>query len=230
MKTDVENNEWKAEAPYMAGLQKENPFLVPEQYFNLLPDLINSSVYYETLKDTLPLSGFSVPDQYFIAAQERIFKATAGLTEEGQDNDEDMTYTLPKADGYSIPDLYFEKLQARILEKTVAQDTPAKKPARIVRLWRSGLLKYASAACFVLVTTFGLYTNHQNMIKESSDAANEQMLYDINEQEIIDNIQGTSDSVQGTNTIEEQKSNTANTDLETYILNNFSQNDLSSAL
>lgn len=219
MKTDVENNEWKAEAPYMAGLQKENPFLVPEQYFNLLPDLINSSVYYATLKDTVSSSGFSVPDQYFTTAKERIFKATTILTEE-----EDMiTFSLPKLDGYTTPDLYFEKLQARILEKTTAESTSAKSTTKIVRLWRSGLLKYASAACFVLVTTFGLYTNHQNMLKESSDAANEQMLYDINEQDIIDNIQGTP-------AIEDHNSNTTNTDLETYILNNFSQNDLSSAL
>lgn len=219
MKTDVENNEWKAEAPYMAGLQKENPFLVPEQYFNLLPDLINSSVYYETLKDTVSSSGFSVPDQYFSTAQERIFKATAGFTEA----EEDIMFNLPKADGYTTPDLYFEKLQARILDKTTAESTAAKSTTKIVSLWRSGLLKYASAACFVLVTTFGLYTNHQNMLKESSDAANEQMLYDINEQDIIDNIQGTP-------AIEDHNSNTTNTDLETYILNNFSQNDLSSGL
>lgn len=222
MKTDVENNEWKAEAPYLASLQKENPFRVPEQYFNSLPDLINSSVYYEDLRDAIPASGFSVPAQYFSEAQLRITKAIMNSMEgEESDTDEVVTFQLPKSDGYAVPDLYFEKLQSRILEKTIAQDSPAKKSSKIVRLWRSGLLKYASAACFVLVSTFGLYVNHQREVL-NTEVASEQMLYDIDEQDIIDNIQG--------NNIDAQKSNTTNTDMETYILNNYSQSDLSSAL
>ncbi|WP_158796828.1 hypothetical protein [Pedobacter sp. L105] len=220
MKTDAENNEWKAEAPYLASLPIQNPFLIPEQYFNSLPDLINSSVYFEELKDAIPASGFTVPSSYFSDAQSRFAKAIASDIDD-EEADEAITFSLPKADGYTTPDLYFETLSSRILEKTTGHNISGKKSSKIVRLWHSGLLKYASAACFVLVSTFGLYINHQRE-SMNTEVANEQMLYDIDEQDIIDNIQGTN--------VDAQSTNTTNTDLETYILNNYSQSDLSSAL
>jgi len=220
MKTDVENNEWKAEAPYLASLQKENPFNVPEQYFNLLPDSINNSVYYEQLKEAVPIPGFSVPNQYFSSLEQRIAASIKDSDNDGHLED-DITYSLPKANGYTTPDLYFEKLHAKILEKTIAHDPPAvKQSSKIVRLWHSGLLKYASAACFVLVSTFGLYINYSHQEATRADIASEQMLYDIDEQDIIDNIQGNNTDV--------QQNDITKTDLETYILNNYSQNDLSS--
>lgn len=241
MKHDIENNEWKQEAPYLASLEKENPFSVPQEYLDTLPELIHGAIYADKLKETIPMSGFIVPDQYFNILQDTIFAEATG----------NGLQALPKADGFHTPDLYFQKLQANILAKTVASDFSAKAieqdqpvrvaeagpsaktivnniPARpgpkLIRLWHNDLVKYASAACFILVTAFGLYLNQQNFNTESrsSDLASEQVIYDMNEQDIIDHIEG--------NNVDVSNDNTANADLETYILNNYSQSDLSSAL
>lgn len=226
MKTDKENNEWKAEAPYLAGLQNKNPFRVPEQYFDELPQSIANSVYLSQLSLDTEKSGFTVPDQFFDSLHKKILLETS----------EDVTRKFPSAAGYNIPDLYFDKLQSSILTKTInageivqpAQTvtaiSPLKPAARIVRLWHSGILKYATAACFVLLSTFGIYLNQHNFSSESTatDLANEQMLYDISEQDVIDHIEGSSPDI--------QKTSIADTDMENYILNNYSQNDLSSAL
>lgn len=238
MKTDIENNEWKAEAPYLANLPKVNPFSVPEHYFNTLPDLIHNSVFAEELKKKIPVSGFIVPDQYFNNSADQFFNVIKDRI--SAETAEDIHVEFPKETGFTTPDLYFQNLQTRILAKTAGEKvaeqslnvhrtiaeastlTVAKPLTKITRLWRSGLLKYTSAACFILVSAFGLYLNQQNFQKEAGAAeiANEQMLYDINEQDIIDHIQGVSGD----------KQTVSNTDLESYLLNNYSQNELSSAL
>jgi hypothetical protein len=48
------------------------------------------------------------------------------------------------------------------------------------------------------------------------------MLYDIDEQDIIDHVEG--------DITDEQKNNATNAELETYILNHYSQSELSSEL
>ena len=221
MKHDVENDEWKTEAPNLASLPSENPFGVPENYFNSLSDTINTTVYAEKLKDAIPASGFTVPEQYFSTLKARIVIET-GLG---------ILQHLPEKDGNSIPDGYFQHLQSKILARTTAETEevkpevmPVQEKSKIIRLWHSDLLKYASAACFILVTAFGLYLNQQKFTQETnvSDIANEQMLYDIDEQDIIEHIERNAPVVQ-------QKTPT-HQELETYILNNYSQNDLSSAI
>ena len=218
MTTDVENNEWKAEAPYLAGLPKVNPFDIPEQYFNSLSSSISSAVYAERLKEQIKESGFTVPENYFGELKELISLQTNSIH---------ILNVVPKQNGYSTPDSYFQKLQANILAKTVEESKPLVQQTKMVKLWHSDLLKYASAACFILVTAFGLYLNQQSFTEESkkTELANEQMLYDIDEQDIIDHVQG--------NDAEEQipiLNVASQAELETYILNNYSQNDLSSNL
>ncbi|AMQ00262.1 hypothetical protein AY601_3396 [Pedobacter cryoconitis] len=268
MKHDIEDNEWKQEAPYLASLEKENPFSVPQEYLNTLPELIHGAIYADELKEAISMSGFIVPDQYFNILQDSIFAEATG----------NGLQDLPKADGFHTPDLYFQKLQANVLAKTadlavkskaIEQDLPAdfsetglyaktirnnasaenntatKNGPKFIRLWSSDLVKYASAACFILVTAFGLYLNQQNFNTESKSAelVTEQALYDINEQDIIDHIEGNNVDVSNDHTAVSNKNtaisndntaisndNTANADLETYILNNYSQSDLSSAL
>jgi hypothetical protein len=226
MKTDVENSEWKAEAPYLASLPRENPFLVPERYFDTLTENIANSVYVNELKEVTPVSGFDVPDQYFSSLKNRILAQTTqevfGAAEPS--GNEEVLSSLPPAAGFSVPEQYFQKLQSKILAQTVEEAPPPAKESKIIRLWHSGLLKYASAACFVLVAAFGFYLNKQTYVPEptATEIANEQMLYDIDEQDIIDHVEG--------NAVDEQKNNATNAELESYILTNYSQNDLSSAL
>lgn len=216
MKSDIENNEWKAEAPYLASLLKMNPFHVPEQYFDGLPESILNSVYIDQLKQSIPVSGFMVPDSYFIELQDQLAAITS----------DNLLDSLPKVAGYSTPDLYFQQLQSKILARTMAEEAvvphlhPEKPDSKIVRLWHSDLIKYASAACFILVTAFGLYLNQQSPVNKQTvtEMANEQLLYDLDEQEIIDHIDAAADESTNVKLTHEE--------LENYILNNYSQNDL----
>lgn len=222
MKTDDENNEWKAEAPYLASLPKENPFSIPELYFEALPGYITNAVYIDQLKQEIPATGFSVPEAYFSELHDQLL----GLVSE------EVLKELPEKDGFQTPDLYFQQLQAKILARTVdaavpaevITQVPAHAPSKIVRLWHSDLLKYASAACFVLVTAFGLYLNQQRYqpAAQPADMANEQLLYDMDEQEIIDHIESK--------TPEMPKIKVTDAELETYILNNYSQSELSTEI
>jgi hypothetical protein len=235
MKTDEENNEWKAEAPYLAGLPIENPFLVPEQYFETLPEAITHSVYIDELKQVSTAPGYTVPDQYFSSLKDRILAQTS---EEVLNTDEqylveaadesvdtaEILKRLPAAAGFSTPDQYFQQLQSKILAQTSEEAAPA-RASKIVRLWHSGLLKYASAACFILVAAFGFYLNQQTYkpaAASAAETANEQMLYDIDEQDIIDHVEG--------NVADEPRDKATNAELETYILNHYSQSELSSEL
>ncbi|WP_442590347.1 hypothetical protein ACSBL2_03850 [Pedobacter sp. AW31-3R] len=236
MTTDVENNEWKTEAPYLAGLPIVNPFRVPEDYFDALPSAVNGSLFIQELKEKVTATGFSVPENYFGSLKEEIMLQTSSS----------LFQIKAQQTGYSTPTNYFEKLQARILERTTEEaaqtpevivripeaiptvltaDLPVGEETKMVRLWHSDFIKYASAACFILVTAFGLYLNQQNRITETRNVefANEQMLYDIDEQDIIEHVQAAM-------SIEEQMPTASTAELETYILNNYSQNDLSTSL
>jgi len=159
-------------------------------------------------------TGFTTPTHYFDELTESI---NAKITVE-------KFKAVVQNDGYTVPDNYFEKLQANILAKTTAQIQPETKP-KVVRLWKSGIVKYASAACFLLVTGLGLYFNNQQSPTQkttSADLATEQMLYDIDEQVIIDHISSTD--------ITQPKPAVTDTDLENYILTNYSQNELATSL
>lgn len=166
----------------------------------------------DKLKVKVKRPGFSVPEHYFDQLTERI--QTKISMEKLKD--------LSNGEGFTVPVSYFEQLEARIKEKTTT--VKPKKEAGLFRLWRSDIVKYASAACFVLISAFGFYLNNHRSIPsvKSADMATEQTLFDIDEQVIIDHIQANKDTKTTTNASEKE--------LEDYILNNYSQNDIASNL
>lgn len=228
MTTDVENNEWKIEAPYLASLPKLNPFCIPEQYFETLSSSINNLLFIDTLKEKVTSPGFSTPENYFVLLHKKITLQTTSIIFNSGYNQ----------NGYSTPEGYFNQLQAKIIAQTIEQDDEqihntmvtvqeherTKKAGKIVRLWYSDFLKYTSAACFILITAFGLYVNQLNTALDTNNEefASEQMLYDIDEQYIIEHVQTVSN--------EEPLATATDAELETYILNNYSQHDLSTSL
>ena len=155
---------------------------------------------------------FSVPENYFEQLNRDI---DTRITEE-------KLKALTKGHGFTVPDLYFEQLSRRIEAKV--SPASAKKTAKVVRLWNNDLVKYASAACFIIIAAFGLYLNNRAIEKPmvTADTATEQFLMDIDEQMIIDNVEGTG-SLQASTTASEQE-------LETYILSNYSSNDIAANL
>lgn len=201
--------EWEMEAPFLAGLPRTTPYRVPDNYFNDLSTRINQSIFIEDLMQK-ENHGFTVPTNYFEELGQQIESRITLEQFKG----------LATNDGFKTPANYFDRLQADILSKTV---TTAQPKTRVVRLWQTDLMKYASAACFILLAATGLYLNEQHSLKQlrSVEFANEQVLYDIDENVIFEHLQENQTAT--TNSASE-------TEMENYILDNFSSNDLSNNL
>ena len=160
--------------------------------------------------EKLDKTGFTTPDRYFDDLSERIHARISM---------ERLKAEVPQ-DGFSVPEHYFEQLNSVILSRIASYQV--KQPqTKIVQLWRSKFLKYASVACFALVASFTFYLN-QIQPSEKKPAlvnqSNEQMLFDIDEEAIIEHME-TNDQVQTT-------TSATDTEIENYILNNYSQNEI----
>lgn len=60
------HEDWESEAPFLAKLEKKNPFTVPADYFGQLTQDIETAVLVQELKETgLHESGYTVPEDYF---------------------------------------------------------------------------------------------------------------------------------------------------------------------
>lgn len=171
MGKNLENEEWREEAPTLSGVPVRDVFSVPINYFEELSATIEAKKSVDNLRNMVAKEAFNVPTDYF------------------------------------------EKMRADIVAKT-------KSPSKVLKIWRSSVLKYASAACFVLVAGLGVYFNQEQPSQSANYAeiANEQMLFDIDEDVIIDHIQGIEAAI--TPVPADQS------DLESYILTNFSTTEL----
>lgn len=211
MEQNLENNDWRKEAPLLASLPFVNPFIVPEGYFEGLGDEISNAISLEGLKAKVSKTGFATPDNYFEELNDKINtsifaeKLKAAVTE----------------DGFKTPSNYFEQLQSNILAKTTMGQTAAKPEPEILRLWHSKIVKYASAACFVIVAGLGtFYLNNAEPESQliASEVLAEQILYDIDEELIIEHLKA--------NDIKQPKVSESDAAMESYILNNYSQNEI----
>lgn len=199
----AENMEWENEAPKLASLKKSSPFTVPSNYFEELGERINQSVFISQLEQT-ESAGFTVPSNYFENLESEISARVA------------LEQLKTETQGFSVPEGYFEKLQQNIASKT----TETKKP---VKLWHQPLFKYAVAACLVIASTTGWFTNKKYQTKQlrSTELAKEQLLYDIDESVILEYVQESQNV---------RSANVTDGEMESYILDNFSTNDLSNNL
>lgn len=200
----ADNMEWENEAPQLAKLKKSNPFTVPSNYFEGLEERINQSVFISALQKNED-AGFTVPANYFDTLEQQI-KSRVSLAQ----------FKDGKQDGFAVPSGYFEKLQANITAQTIGKK-------KTIKLWHQPLFKYAVAACLVIASTTGWFANehYQNNQLRKTELAKEQMLYDIDESVIMEYMQ------------EAQNVKTASfteSEMENYILDNFSTNDLSNNL
>ncbi|MBO9674017.1 MAG: hypothetical protein J7577_11275 [Sphingobacteriaceae bacterium] len=215
MSENIENNDWINETPNLGAIRKRNPFSVPDGYFEDCEEAIFSVVFLDRLKQKTSSNNFEVPQNYFEDLTERI--QTRIVLEE-----------LPKAEhAFSVPENYFDNLQSRITNK-IALSEP-KKVAKVIPLWRRSIVKYASAACFLLMVSFSIYFYQNSSVTgiqqvQSADAINEQMLYDIDENTIIDHLEAQNSASSN------NKTSASDTEMENYILSHFSSSDLSQEL
>lgn len=120
--------------------------------------------------------------------------------------------------GFMVPEKYFENLSSQIITKT--RD---KNPVKVIRLFQSNFFKYSAAACLILMCGVFLYINEPSPASKKlafTGAETEQILFDIDEEVIIEHIQQHQEG--------EITTEVSDKELETYILNNFSHSDLSS--
>jgi len=194
----------------LENIPKNNPFSVPEGYFNESRSRVANAIFLDKLKSRVTSDGFTIPDAYFSELGGEISAAIA--TENLKVLGSTTEYTVPKG--------YFEQLQSNIVART-----SAKREASVLKLWHSSLMKYASAACFVILSTTGFYfyQQHAPSLKTAyNDMATEQMLYDIDEDVIIDHIRD--------NNLQQVNATATDVALENYILSNYSQNEIASDL
>ncbi|MEH3112759.1 hypothetical protein [Pedobacter terrae] len=217
MNENIENNDWMSEAPALAAMEKHQPFSVPDGYFENGEDGIFSAIFLDGLKQQTINNDFGVPQLYFEDLTERI---QTQITLSG----------IPKAEkSFAVPDNYFDTLQNRIADR-IATSQP-KKEAKVIPLWKRNMVKYVSAACFLLMASFSIYfyqngsTSASQQLPTAETMANEQLLYDIDESTIIDHLEtqnATSSNIKTTSA--------SDTEMENYILSNFSSGDLAQEL
>jgi hypothetical protein len=181
MKSDMDNKEWLNEYPSLKQVNENNPFTVPEGYFDKLEKNIISAVNLEELKTG---KGFTVPENYFDELNSNI---QSRINIEAYVNNPEHGHTVP--DGYfdeleeqvnarilveetmsgqesfSVPAGYFDKLSQAILDKTVNQDNVVAVNQNPIQIQRKGIVRkmfasatfrYAAAACFAVVIGAGI--------------------------------------------------------------------------
>lgn len=196
------------ETIFLASLPKANPYRVPEQYFDDLQQRINQSVFLAEL-DQQKNHGFTLPESYF----EKLPSQITGLISIS------TLQELVPNDGFDVPANYFEQLSNQINKKVHAKPVP-----KIIKLWRSSGLKYASVACLFIIVGAGLYLNDQHQLKDAANVelANEHLLYDIDENVIYEHLQESQSA--------SSKEVANDAEMENYILTNFSSSELENNL
>jgi len=215
MNENLTNNDWMNDAPLLASMKKRNPFVVPEAYFESNRSNIQSSVFLNQLDKKNSSDYFLLPENYFEDLTARILVQISILEQHTPER------------SFGVPEHYFDSLQSRIQAK-IAAETP-KPEAKTVKLWSGKMIKFASAACFLIIASFGVFFYQNTSLPvsksiENNDLTNEQVLYDIDEGMIIEHLEAQQTT---TNT---NKISASDTEMENYILSNFSSNDLSQAL
>ncbi len=131
--------------------------------------------------------GFNVPHDYFDKLASRINSNVFMANLEAENINS----------GYITPHLYFDNLAIKLSQVAISNNTSHKK-AKITPLYA---LKYAAAACILLITTFAIYLNSsypsktQNLLTNISNEEIE--LYLQNETNtadmplIIENVENT---------------------------------------
>jgi hypothetical protein len=209
MNKDLENNDWKNEFPTLANRDRQNNFVVPNDYFEDSKSRLNDLIFLENLKHKLNADSFVTPANYFNELPDHIEAKIAV--------DNLMEF---KANAFTVPNNYFENLNTEILSKI---NVNTKRSPKMISLWQNNIMRYASAACFVLLTASGIYF-YQDKLKSntalSADVNTEQMLYDIDENTIIEHLNNT-----------DAQANVATPSaIEEYILDNYTPNDLNAAV
>ena len=168
MKSDMENREWLNDYMSLKQVNPNNPFTVPDGYFDSLSERIVAVKNLDELKGKGVLEGFTVPENYFEELTDNIQSRIAI----GEATGTDMGFTVPEgyfdnlteqiqsrvfveealaetAENFSVPAGYFNQLSENILAKTTrVEEVKANNNGVIRKLFASHAFKYAYCGLF----------------------------------------------------------------------------------
>lgn len=173
MSENTEHTDWKNEYPVLSNQNKENPFRVPDLYFEDQQKRLYSFVFAEELKQKIPTAGFNVPENYFENMQHQILSVVK--LEEMRAQQEPLTKSneffeeqqniiaarvkinefVEKGNGFIVPENYFEELTDRINQKTGIKTV--QQTGKVRSLFTRTAWKYATAACIAVAVTTGVF-------------------------------------------------------------------------
>ncbi|MCJ8210176.1 hypothetical protein MUY27_10680 [Mucilaginibacter sp. RS28] len=173
MNSEKENREWLQEYPSLKQVNSNNPFTVPESYFNGLEEQIISGV---RLQESVPASAqaFTVPEHYFnelesnilsrikveeaVAQSQAAFSVPENYFEELSDNINariGIEELVNDANAFSIPENYFEDLSANIEARVNIEQVAGKESPFIVPETYFEDMKYQLKSRLSLEDAFG---------------------------------------------------------------------------
>ncbi|OAQ40635.1 hypothetical protein A5893_06745 [Pedobacter psychrophilus] len=158
MKTEDTNMNWEKDAPLLASIKKDNPFKVPTNYFEDLDERIQNELFLENLKSNI--DNFKTPKGYFENLSQQII------------NQIKLNEIISEGLGFATPEKYFENTKQQILKSVEP------KKEGITRIINLNLIRYAAAACILMMTSFGIYFNiHQskNLSHQLSEIPDEEI-------------------------------------------------------
>jgi hypothetical protein len=240
MNSDSENREWLNKYMSLKQVNPDNPFTVPEGYFNELEQRILSAVKLDELKKSALGQSFTVPENYF---EELPGNIQSRINIEEAANKEATGFTVPEgyfdklqqqiqsrilveealngqAEAFTVPQNYFSDLTQNILNKTISQERAKRGIVR--QLFASATFKYATAACLTLGVgaTIFFSQNTKTPIEEHNSSFLHKSLSAIPVDEIQSYLQLHLDANDTRTLIDENKQVNAenlNNDLEDYL-------------
>lgn len=201
MTSDIGNREWLNDSEPLKRVNPNNPFTVPDSYFNELNERIVSGIRLKDLKQNAQQE-FTVPENYFtelsgnIISRINIEQALNQPTGFTTPNNyfESLTAQIQSRvrveealkgaeETMTVPDGYFERLNKNILNKTVNQDMVKRKTV-VRRMFNSPIFKYATAACFLAIVGGGVFFSSTNPVKAHRTSYLHQELLNVSDQEM----------------------------------------------
>jgi hypothetical protein len=221
MNEQTENTDWLNDYPALKELSKENPFLVPDNFFGEQQERVHSAIYADKLKQKVPSAGFTVPDGYFENMQEQILSVIkleelrssnpeAVKSEEFFDEQQSIIAARIKisefaesGSGFTVPENYFNELTDKITQKTGIKEAVQRPAAKVRNLFTRVAWKYATAACIAVAVTTGVF------VKKYQAAHNVQtQLSNLSDADIENYLQINSDSYENHIILENSTSDT----------------------
>ncbi len=201
MTSDIGNREWLNDSEPLKRVNPNNPFTVPESYFNELNERIMSGIRLNDLKQNTQ-QDFTVPENYFnelsgniisrINIEQALNQPTGFTTPDNYfENLTQQIQSRVKVEGalmgseetMTVPDGYFEKLNKNILNKTVNQDI-VKRKTIVRRMFNSPIFKYATAACVLAIVGGGVFFSSTDPVKKHRTSYLHQELLNVSDQEM----------------------------------------------